>query len=476
MFGLMRPEGGCSHKQSTDYRFHRMHYCGVCKAMGNSYGHKTRLLLNYDIVFLAELLSEIAAEDLNQWGGAYQAINQCFTMPKGQETPISLQYAADANLLLSELKVNDHIEDSGQLSWRFAGWWFNSAFAKATKALEKWGADPQEIQYWANIQAAREAETPDKAGSLSDYLWTVAEPTAQLTSMVFRLGAMAIGKAEQASAMAEIGRQFGYLAYVLDAFEDVEKDAQRRQFNPLLSYFEGYRTLAEAQFEQARTIIDAIQVDMRKAMSSLSLDPSRVEFYSTRLGSNVAMQIYKDRVLVLSFREHLQHRWQKAKKYAADISCDNHSWTAKLRYHLLSVAVFIAPRTPEYMGMSSKEMAIFTWAAFISAFLAAIGLGFAIGSSPVKKKRKARKKEKRSLKRFFRKLRSTFAGRNNCWEACAAACCTACCAACCESCCQAGCNSCCDSCCNGDDNAWIWLLIIFGILVIAVTVLLIILL
>lgn len=470
----MRPEGGCSYKKHPDYRHHRMHYCGVCKAMGNSYGHKTRFLLNYDIVFLAEILSELAAEDLSQWGGAYQAINQCFTMPKG-ETPISLQYAADANLLLSELKIQDHIADTGRLSWRFAGWWFNTAFAKAAKQLEKWGADSTEIQYWSNLQAERESAAIPPEADLADYLWSVAAPTAQLTSLVFRQGAYAVGKPEQADAMAELGLQFGYLAYLLDAFEDVEKDAYGRQFNPLLRYYEAERSLSEAQFEAVRMLIETVQTSIAAPLSTILATPDRIDLYTSRLRSNVAMQIYRERVIPLNLHERLAKRWQAAKNYAQEMTCTSTAWTAKLRYHLLSVAVFIAPRTPEYMGMSSKEMAVFTWAAFLTAFLAAIGLGFAMGQGRNKKKKKPRQ-EKRSMKRFFNKLRRTFASRNNCWEACCAACCTACACACCEACCQNGCNSCCDSCCDGNSNAWIWLLVAFGIVVIGVTVLLVILL
>ena len=104
MFGIMRPEGGCSNKDSSDYRFHRMHYCGVCKAMGNNYGHKSRFLLNYDSVFLAELLTVLSNDDLGKWENAFQAINKCLTMPKG-DIPLSLSYAADANVLLADLKI-----------------------------------------------------------------------------------------------------------------------------------------------------------------------------------------------------------------------------------------------------------------------------------------------------------------------------------------------------------------------------------
>ena len=76
----MRPEGGCSNKNSSDYQFHRMHYCGVCKTMGKNYGHKSRFLLNYDSVFLAELMSELNREDLNNWENSLQAINKCLKL------------------------------------------------------------------------------------------------------------------------------------------------------------------------------------------------------------------------------------------------------------------------------------------------------------------------------------------------------------------------------------------------------------
>ena len=140
----MRPEGGCSNKNSSDYLFQRMHYCGVCKAMGNSYGHKSRLLLNYDSVFLSELLTELGTEDHNNWENAFQAINKCLTMPTGN-IPVSLQYAADANVLLADLKIQDQLIDNGSLGWRFAQIFFNKSFIRNAQKLANCGIDKNEI-------------------------------------------------------------------------------------------------------------------------------------------------------------------------------------------------------------------------------------------------------------------------------------------------------------------------------------------
>ena len=470
MFGIMRPEGGCSHKQDPNYRFHRMHYCGVCKAMGNSYGHKTRFLLNFDIVFLAELLSEWSEQDLSQWGGAYQAINRCFTMPKG-ETPVSLQYAADANLFLSELKIEDHAADTGRLSWRFARWFYSGSFLKATKHLEKWGIDQKELSYWANQQAVREAAVPTEK-ELSSFIEYFAEPTAQLSSLIFRQGAIAVGKAEISEQAALLGYRFGLLAYLLDAFEDIEKDAFQQQFNPLLLYFNAERTLSEAELELTRTFIYSTQDSIQAALGQLRLAPEKVDLYFSRLRSNIAMQLYRERTVPLRFRERISARWQQARDFARQLTCDSpKNLATNLRYQMLSVAVFVAPRTPEYMGISNNSAVVFTWTAFLAAFIAAIGLGVIVG-----KKRKAKKKKKRSFKKMLEQLRKGELFKGGCWEQICAACCTACACACCESCCENGCDNCLDNACNGCDdcenNTWIWILLAFAVIVIGVTVLL----
>ena len=60
MFGLMRYE-----PQQTvpgELRFHRLHYCGTCKAILHTYGNRSRIALNYDVVFLAEILSAIRGD------------------------------------------------------------------------------------------------------------------------------------------------------------------------------------------------------------------------------------------------------------------------------------------------------------------------------------------------------------------------------------------------------------------------------
>lgn len=185
----------------------RMPYCGTCKTMGALYGPRSRVFLNNDAVFLAELLLESAGE--SEWSGAYRSFN-CLNLPKrADEIPPALQYAAAVNVALAHSHIDDHRADSSDARWRGAARWISPSFRRASAALRKWNFPLDEM---ASILAAQEAR---EAAPRS--LERVAEPTAVATAMVLSHGARIIGRPELASAPYPLGARFGYLIYVLDA-------------------------------------------------------------------------------------------------------------------------------------------------------------------------------------------------------------------------------------------------------------------
>src|SRR4051812_7512189 len=113
MYGLMRA-GICSRRTERAYH-RRLHYCGTCKTMGRLYGQRSRLLLNNDAVFLAELLTAMTpgARAASDWDRAFQSYS-CLALPaSAEEMPLALQVAATATLVMSEFKVADQLDDSG---------------------------------------------------------------------------------------------------------------------------------------------------------------------------------------------------------------------------------------------------------------------------------------------------------------------------------------------------------------------------
>jgi hypothetical protein len=224
MFGLMHFRG--ANDAVEERRRWRMHYCGTCKTIGRQYGQRSRMLLNHDVGFLAELLTALSADDVETWGSAYRSWN-CVNMPADGEIPPVLRYAAAVNVLLSDYKLADHEVDSRKRRWVWARRIFSRGFRNARHELAALGFPLAESDQILGRQVALEAASAD--------LDAVAEPTAQVTALVFRHGAVVAGIPDRADELAAIGYRFGHLTYLLDAWEDFEKDRRTGAFNPLVS-------------------------------------------------------------------------------------------------------------------------------------------------------------------------------------------------------------------------------------------------
>jgi len=469
MFGLMRPEKSCStHRaQNSDYYFHRMHYCGTCKAMGNQFGQSSRMLLNFDIVFLSEILSLLDKEDTTSWESNLTKVNTCFSMPK-EGLPFSLQYAATANMLLSELKFDDNIKDSKRISWRIANEYFSSSFKKAKAKFKHWGISTDSIQEWIIEQANRE-QNPIKHNSLIEGLQYYAEATAHITGTIFLEGA---NKTQSKVDLYQLGYAFGELMYILDAFEDFEKDVFKGEFNPLAILLNTDRTLTNGQLESVRTVILSLQEQLNLQFDTLPISDAHQERYKSRLMSNLALRIYQERVIPQTFTERIKLRWQNAKDFADQITCQPQTWVRQINYYAIVLAVFISPDSSAYLPQDGKAEMI-QWTAIITASLAGLGLAGVIRRKSKKEKReekKEKRKKERFSKRLVRKLKRILSrkGQSSCCGNCAGACCQGCCDVCCDECCQSCCDGCCDSCSTcEDEDVLIWLIIILCLIAIA---------
>ena len=218
----------------------RRHYCGTCKVIGREYGQASRLFLNHDTVLVAEIITALTGAP--EWGAAIESRN-CFQLPKTPDAaPPVLRYAAAATVLLASAKVEDHASDSGKLRWRVLGHWLNPRYRRAAAELRKWGVPVGEIERQLATQQRREA--------LHESLESLAEPTCFATSEICRHAAQAVGRPEHASALEDFGRRFGHLIYLLDAWEDYDRDVARGDFNAIRTLY-GNRGFGRVHLEAA---------------------------------------------------------------------------------------------------------------------------------------------------------------------------------------------------------------------------------
>ena len=214
--------------------WYRLHYCGVCKSIGSRYGQRSRTALNYDTVFLAEILTLLSEDDTASWDPKIQGY-RCFDLTENEHLPLSLQYAADINIFLAEVKLKDNISDEGPSLWPIAGRFFKKQFSKVHDYLQQWQMEEDVLLHW--LQENQKLETtplPGHINSAEKALRYYGTPTAELTAYCFSKGAAAIGKDEWKETLGQFGYHFGALIYGLDAVKDLEKDTAAGDFNPLL--------------------------------------------------------------------------------------------------------------------------------------------------------------------------------------------------------------------------------------------------
>ena len=305
----------------------RSHYCGTCKTIGARYGQTARLALNHDTVFLAELLTALSSPV--EQSRAYRSFN-CMTLPKrDEEMPTVLRYSAAATLVLAEFKVVDHIEDTGRRRWRVLGRVFSRAFRNAQRDLNAFGFPVARLREALATQQARERE-----GTTLDEF---AAPTAEATALFFAHGATVAGLS-CCGTLEALGRKFGELAYLIDAFEDFEKDAAAGAFNAIRAT----GGVKQDAVPRLRSLTEAIRADLE----SLPMAPRVAASFSARLNANLdaklglrVCQPHRGAALKVTRKQ----RWESAVAFARGLSADSPKWRASATVVAVALVAYMAP-------------------------------------------------------------------------------------------------------------------------------------
>jgi hypothetical protein len=430
MFGLMRAKK-CGMTDAEKH-FRRLNYCGTCKTIGSLYGQKSRLLLNHDTVFLAEILSAVGGENVSDWQKSYQSFN-CLSLPKN-EIPVSLQFAATANVILTEFKLADHVADENKHRYQLARNAFSNEFERAEKLLLEWDFPLEEIKAILESQNAR--ETTEKS------LDALAFPTAQTTAVFFREGVRQTGKTELQARAFELGFAFGKLVYLLDAFEDYEKDFRHRKFNAFRAAFDlqGEKLTPETK-RRITAILHEIESEIIVKLNALPIAENQKSLFVSRLSNNLHGKLRTNlpvlsskKVCAVRPKQTFQQRWQTAREKARALA-RNYGWQMPLVFLFVFAFALVAPARAGEARSARECMDLSFNLMFLGAIFGAV-LAF---PKPVWQKFPKRKKKQEESG-------SDESGESWC-DSCDCCCeCDGCCDGC--DCCSGCCDNCgCDGCC-----------------------------
>ncbi|HYE72705.1 MAG TPA: DUF5685 family protein, partial [Blastocatellia bacterium] len=311
-------KASCGVQTAEQKEARRLHYCGTCKTLGSVYGQRSRLTLNHDTVFLGELLSLLADESHQNWSRHYQSYN-CLSLPKSErDLPFPLRFAAAANVALTEFKIRDHLNDTGKVHWKWAHRLFSKTFLKAQRELSAWNFPVESLWRLLERQNEFEAEVKQAHSLPADAaLCRLAEPTAKATAIFFEQGAIVLGKDSIAQQMSELGENFGWLVYLLDAFEDYEQDARRNEFNAFRTAFKwDSQSLTSSQRQQIIEILNNLKERIVDGINALPIPQNYQALFIARLQRSLAEKL-RTKLPVMKVACHqtklsLSERWRNA--------------------------------------------------------------------------------------------------------------------------------------------------------------------
>ncbi len=210
-----------------DQQRYRACYCGLCRALKEHHGQFARLALNYDMTFLVLVLSSLY-EPEERSGSARCASHPAKPQPWWDDE--LTRYAADLNIALTYHKLRDDWLDEGARLQKSLMDKLQGAYDGVKARLPRQcAAIEAELDGLLALEKAKEV-VPDK----------LAACFGRLMAELFDY------QQDRWSAdLREMGFWLGQFIYFQDACVDLEKDARKGRYNPLLSLHGQVRPLAD---------------------------------------------------------------------------------------------------------------------------------------------------------------------------------------------------------------------------------------
>ena len=202
-----------------DFDMYQSYYCGLCKRLKECYGRRGQMTLSYDMTFLIVLLTGLYEPET-----AIDTVN-CIAHPFEKHTARTNEYsdyAASMNLILTYYKCKDD--------------WNDERKKKSYAVMQALKSKMQEIN----------EQYPEKVSRVSANLQKLAilemENEQNIDLMAGLFGEImaelfAYRHDEWEASLRKIGFFLGKFVYLMDAYEDVEKDIKSGNYNPFKKAF-----------------------------------------------------------------------------------------------------------------------------------------------------------------------------------------------------------------------------------------------
>lgn len=235
-----------------DFYKYKAYYCGLCKTLKQKYGFLGQITLSYDMTFLVILLTSLYESETTK------EADRCIVHPVKKHDTLRNEitdYVADMNIVLTYYHLIDDWEDEKSI----AGLTGSAALKRYFKKINK--QYPRQCdKIRENLYRLKECEKNNETN-----IDIVSRCFGELMSEIF-----VYRQDMWEESLRKAGFFLGKFIYILDAYDDIEKDIKHNSYNPLIDiyhepdYNEKCRTMltmmmaeAAGEFEKLPCLLDA---------------------------------------------------------------------------------------------------------------------------------------------------------------------------------------------------------------------------
>ncbi|MCT8975852.1 DUF5685 family protein [Clostridium sp. CX1] len=220
MFGYVTP---CKMElKIKDYEKFKAYYCGLCRSIKTTIGNIPRAALNYDMTFLAILLDSLN-DDIPIYSKkvcAMHGFRKKISIIDNQ----SLEYAAFCNTALSYYKFVDNINDDNSTKSKIFSLLFKRYLNKMSSNFRS------HLNYIENtLNELYKIESNPQNRSIDE----ISHPFGELTGFILS----AYRNDENKENLYWLGYNLGKWIYIIDGWDDLERDMRDKKFNVINSCF-----------------------------------------------------------------------------------------------------------------------------------------------------------------------------------------------------------------------------------------------
>jgi len=197
-----------------EYYSYKGYYCGLCMCLKNNYNNLSRLTLNYDMTFLILLLSSLYEVENKTYN------SRCIVHPAKKQLIIQneiTEYAAAINIILSYYNLKDNWDDERDIKSLAMAKLIKLQFKKTSQQLTEKTENIKKRIINISLLEKQNTESIDEVsnefGHLMEEIILYKEDVWEQT-------------------LRKVGFFLGKYIYLLDAYEDMEKDRKNNSYNP----------------------------------------------------------------------------------------------------------------------------------------------------------------------------------------------------------------------------------------------------